>query len=1002
MTVITFIGILAALFVLIGLAEPLASRLRLPFTVMLAGIGVLLGAGAAFFLATTLTDALNPVAAAITNIPIRANTFLYVFLPTLLFQVALGLNVRRMLDDWVPILVMAVLAVIIATFSIGYALSMVAEVSLVACLLIGAIVSTTDPSAVVSIFRNIAAPQRLTRIVEGESLLNDAAAIALFGLFIAALIPGQTVPGVRQALTQLPVLVFGGALVGWFIARLAVWLMALTPRHPLAQVSISVALPYLAYLGAEQVFGASGVIAVVAAGLTLNLTGPGRLTPATWTYLREVWNLLAHWSGALIFILAALLIPQLLGGVRWSDLGLLAVVVGAAFAARLMVLFLILPLLTMLSLSPRVDRPYRLAILWGGLRGAVTLALALAVTENPLVPAEVKRLVGILATGFALFTLIVQGTTLRMVIAWLGLDRLSPLDTALSNQVIAVALQTVREDVADLAQKNNLNRDIVRVEAKSFANRLNSAVTAAETGAEILDRDRITLGLVALAGRERDLILDHFRQQIISTRLVEQMLSDVDRLIERTRHGGRTEYRRAGRQSLGQGRPYRFAVFLNNRLRLSRSLARLSAERFEMLLNQRLILRALHGYINSKIRRIHGRRVAELLHELLDRRTEETENALEGLRLQYPGYAEELERRFIRRTALRFEEREYDTLRADGLIGPELYTTLKTRLAQQRAGIEIRPKLDLALQKTEMVSRFDLFAKMTPAQQKRLARALRAVYVAPGDVVMRKGDAARKIFFIASGAMEMEIASQKQKLGRGEMFGSLAVLARQRRNAHVTALSHSTLLTLDDTRFLRLLKASPTLRKAVTAAAAQRGVTLTDEMLSPPSPRDTALQRLWRKISGAPKPRTAPAPHPFSPRKALPGPSGTAPEAAQHMETQRMETQHMETQHMETQPKATEPAAPSGATVKAPGKAGAAATSAKPADVATSTKAQAQAQASKLTVSTAETPPKADAEPKAAPAAGRVAKPETPTHPQEHAEARPTPKAPKSGTPNDQ
>ncbi len=382
MDIVLVTAVIASLFVVIGAAEPLAARLRLPFTVILAVLGILIGTGAIFFLRTDLTDALNPVAEAILGLPIRSNVFLYVFLPTLLFQATLGMNLRRMIDDWVPIMVMAVVAVVVATLSVGYALSWVSTLPLVACLLIGAIVSTTDPSAVVSIFRSISAPRRLSRIIEGESLLNDAAAIALFGLFMGFVMLGIPDPELGAALAQFPVLIAGGALTGWLAARIAVWIMALFGRHELAMISVSVAVPYLAYIGAEQMVGASGVIAVVAAGLTLNLTGPGRLPPQAWRDLQEVWDLLAHWAGALIFILAALLIPRLLEDVRVSDFALIGVVIAAAIAARAVVLFGLLPLLTFLRLSPAVERPYRTAILWGGLRGAVTLALALAVTEK--------------------------------------------------------------------------------------------------------------------------------------------------------------------------------------------------------------------------------------------------------------------------------------------------------------------------------------------------------------------------------------------------------------------------------------------------------------------------------------------------------------------------------------------------------------------------------------------------------------------------------------------
>jgi CPA1 family monovalent cation:H+ antiporter len=241
-------------------------------------------------------------------------------------------------------------------------------------------------------------------------------------------------------------------------------------------------------------------------------------------------------------------------------------------------------------------------------------------------------------------------------------------------------------------------------------------------------------------------------------------------------------------------------------------------------LNLRLILRDLHGYIDTKIRRIHGRRVAELLHELLKRREEETQKALEGLRLQYPGYAEEIERRFLRRTSLRLEEREYDILLADGLIGKELHTRLKQDLADTRRKVETRPPLDLAVQKTELVRQFPLFADMDEDARRQLARALRTRYVQPGEVLLRKGELPREVSFIASGAVEIDTAGQKFRLGRGEMFGQLSLLSRRQLRTQAIAISHTTLLVLDETRFRRLLARDRGLRAAVLDSAARRGM----------------------------------------------------------------------------------------------------------------------------------------------------------------------------------
>lgn len=845
MDLIVVVAAIAALFLLIGLSEPLAERLRLPFTVLLAGFGTALGL-VALALSQGAAMILDPGVAALLEVPIRANVFLYVFLPTLLFQMALGLNLRRLLDDAAPVLLMAVVAVVVATAMVGLALKPFTALPLAACLLVGAIVSTTDPSAVVSIFRSIQAPPRLTRIVEGESLLNDAAAIALFGLFLTIVMSGVPDPTWGEALGRFPVLLLGGAAFGWLAARAGLALISILPRHPMAQVTLSVALPYIIYIAAERGLSVSGVVAVVAAGATLNWLGPGRLPPASWSYLREVWDILAHWAGALVFVLAALLIPRLLGDLRLADLALIAVVAVAAVAARGVVLWGLLPALALARLSPPVEGPYRVALLWGGLRGAVTLALALAVTESAAVPEEIKREVGILATGFTLFTLLVQGTTLRWMIARLGLDRLSPLDQALSNQVIALALQNVREEVGERARGHDLEREIVRAEAKRFGERLESAREAAREAEEVLDRDRVTLGLVALAGRERDMILEGFRSQLISTRLVERMLSDADRLIERTRAGGRAEYRATARAALGRDGWTRIALVLHNRLRLSGMLSRIISDRFEILLIQRLILRELHGHIGDKIRRIHGKRVADLLQELLRRREEAQDSALEGLRLQFPGYAGELERRYLRRTALRLEEREYDTLLADGLIGRDLHARLLRRIARERAAVERRPPLDLAVARDELIAQVPLFAALEPGMRRRVARALVGRSAQPGEVLLRRGENPRRVSFIASGAAEVETAGQRHRIGRGDMFGQLVMLSPRRLPTQVTAIGHCALLSLDEDRFLGLLRDSPALQEAVLESARRRGL---DAEITPErwgnAPPEAPPRRWW-------------------------------------------------------------------------------------------------------------------------------------------------------------
>ena len=846
MDLIALLAILSGLFLAIALSEPVAARLRLPTTVILAAVGITIGAGAAWFLRTTVTDALNPVALAILNLPISSDLFIYVFLPVLLFQVSLTLNLRRLLDDWVPILTLAVVAVVVATFVIGLALTPFTTMPLIACLLLGAIVSTTDPSAVVSIFRATPAPQRLARIVEGESLLNDAAAIALASVFLAAVVARQEDPDLFGALLQLPWLITSGAVTGWVVGRIGVTVMGFLNPWPLAQVSVSFAVAFLTFLIADQVVGGSAVVAGVAAGMTVSFSAPGRVAPAALAQLRDAWNLLAYWAGGLIFVLAALLIPRILEQLRPGDFGLILVTVLAAFAARAVILYLVLPLLTAARLSPRVEQPYRLAILWGGLRGAVTLALALAVTESPAIFVETKRQIGIVATGFVLFTLLVQGTTLRWMIGRLGLDRLSPLDRALSDQVVAVSLQEVRETVAETTRQLALTPAIVREEAVRFGERLNRAVERADEAQDILERDRVTLGLVALAGHERDVVLYSFQDDLISARLADQMLADADRLIEATRIDGRIGYRAQSRRALVPGRLLRMAEWAHNRLRINLPLQHLTADRFELLVAQAQILRALTGFIERRIVRIHGRRVAGLLHDLLKRRQEDVDREMEELRTQFPGYAEELERRLIRRLVLRQEEREYDQMTEDGLIGPELRQALRGSTRSETLALARRPRLDLRLQRVDIVRKFPLFAGMEAEALAKLAAQMTTVYAKPGTVLVRKDDIPDRVWFVASGAVEAEQAGNRFLLGRGEMFGQLSVVLKRARRATVRAISHTTLLTLDQDKFIDLLGRSPALRAAVQASADKRGVTLDEAMLAERPPVSNSLHARLR------------------------------------------------------------------------------------------------------------------------------------------------------------
>jgi monovalent cation:H+ antiporter, CPA1 family len=130
-------------------------------------------------------------AGAFAALPVSSATFIYVFLPLLVFEAGIATDVRRVIEDAAPILLLAIVATLVTTAVIGLALWPLAGVPLVVCFLLGAVVATTDPAAVIAIFRGVGAPGRLTRLVEGEALLNDAAAIALFAVLLGMIVAAR-------------------------------------------------------------------------------------------------------------------------------------------------------------------------------------------------------------------------------------------------------------------------------------------------------------------------------------------------------------------------------------------------------------------------------------------------------------------------------------------------------------------------------------------------------------------------------------------------------------------------------------------------------------------------------------------------------------------------------------------------------------------------------------------------------------------------------------------
>lgn len=687
------IQLLVALGALLGIAalvQAMSRRLALPEATLLSLVGVALGLAYVGF-GQSAPNAAHEFFAPLIAQDWPAEAYLAVFLPPLLFQVALSVDVRRMAQDVAPILLLAVVAVFVATFAIGAALAPFVPHGFVACLLLGAIVATTDPSAVLGVFRDVGAPGRLIRLIEGESLLNDAAAIALVGVLVAML-TGNGGPDWASGLVTLVVSFGGGVLLGAVAGRLLTALLTQMRGIASAETALTMALPYPLYLVADEVFGVSGVVAVVCAGLVINGLGRTRLKPRNWQHLQQVWEQTAMLAGAIVFLLAAVRVPNLLAGATWAEVGYLALALVAALLARLAVLFLMFPSLSRLNLCEPISPAYRLAIAWGGLRGAVTLVLALGVAENSQLPDAVRHFVANMATGFVLFSLLVNGTTLRASIRALGLNQLSPQDQALQQQAIALSTVEVENTVRRVAQAFRLPPDVVAEVNRQYHRDMRIGAATLDPDSALTERERIVIGLATLAQRERDLIPE-YGDGILAVSNLDAMMRNTGQMIDAVRDEGRIGYNRAARRILDEQPAFRFAQRLHAATGIAWPLEAAMTNRFELLICRRAVLERLRRYNAAQLAPLLGERMVGILDGILASRIGAVEEAIAALRAEHPQFTAMLERRMLLLFALRQGQAALETMANERVISGEVHDRIRHELdAAWKKAIK-RPKL---------------------------------------------------------------------------------------------------------------------------------------------------------------------------------------------------------------------------------------------------------------------------------------------------------------------
>jgi CPA1 family monovalent cation:H+ antiporter len=403
---------------LVGIA---ARRFRVPYTLGLVVIGLLI---------TLLPQV---------DITIQPTLIFALLIPPIVFEGAFHLNLNDLRRDLIPILTFAIPGVILTMAIVGVLVSWGTGIPILYTLVFGASVAAIDPVAVIALFRNVGVPKRLQVLLEGESLLNDGTSIVLYGLIITIAISGSGF-NLFTSIVDFIRIAGGGIIIGLLLGAFISQIIDRIDDY-LIETTLTTILAYGSFLIAEEIFHVSGVLAVVGAGLIAGNIGPAGMSPTTRIVLFNFWEYAAFLANSFIFLLIGLQIELSSLFNSWQVIAIAIIAVGIARAVTIYGLAWV---------GRDITLRWQHVLNWGGLRGAISLALALSL---PLVLGDARNQLQVMTFGVVIFTLLVQGLTIGPLVRRLGISERSAVKEEYERRhARAMATQSSYEHLEQMRQ----------------------------------------------------------------------------------------------------------------------------------------------------------------------------------------------------------------------------------------------------------------------------------------------------------------------------------------------------------------------------------------------------------------------------------------------------------------------------------------------------------------------------------------------------------------------
>ncbi len=815
--IIQVVGGVFGLLLLASAVQALTKRIKVPFTVALVVVGILLaqlGHLAGGFLEPVLAMDLPPEAV------------LFIFLPTLVFESAFNLEVRALRENLAPVLTLAIPGLLISTFMVGAFMVLMVGMEWPVALLLGSMLSATDPVGVIALFRQLGAPKRLTVLVEGESLFNDATSIVAARIIQTVMLAGViTTTGVLQGVGTFFMVFVGGLLAGWIFALLVGQLMGQVEEDAFIEISLTAVLAYFAFIVAEEVFHMSGVMATVAAGMVMGGWGKAKISPSVAHQLEHFWEYLASVANALVFLMVGLMVDL---GALVDSWHYLFWAILAMLASRAVVVYSMVPLVGRLPGTDPIDRGYQTVMWWGGLRGAIALAIALQLPEFPQ-----RDLLIAIVMGAVLFTILVPGLTMEKVVVAFGLN-VPPLSDRLARvEGLISAKRRTLQQIPELQEGGLFSPRI----AQNLQRQSTEELERMRVSLEGLREEELDLGeerrllYLRCFAEEKSLYYDMFSKGHLSEGAYRNLSHSIELQTEGIRHEGRLPEYTLHPPSGDRVGTSLFRVLdqiMGFRGMVERMRAGRTARDYEVAwARSRASGRVLNNLEELAEADSTRPEVAEEVRAFYEYWHENARTRMDLHAEQFPEFVGAMQERLAERLALHAEREAIEEKAHAGTIPPGVAEAMLEEMAAELRKLRASQVSKLKVDPSELLRKVPFFQETPEGEFEKIAARLRPRTAPAGEAIIRQGDVGDSLFLVARGVIRVtrEDDGEKRSLATlmaGDFFGEMALLHGEPRTATCQAVTPCALYELRRSDMEPLLAASPQMKQALEEADRRR------------------------------------------------------------------------------------------------------------------------------------------------------------------------------------